>query len=103
MSCLSVTVTRPYALDAEVSRATGMVSVLVSDLTERVAADVSASPSMRASVSLATISPKVHVSKLCNVGYSPYEVFCVIEGAFLLVGGKRFLVLKESKDERLSE
>lgn len=103
-SCLLVTVTRPYALDIDVSRVADVVSLSVSDLTERMAANVSASPSMKTIVSLATSRPKVHISKVCHVAYSPYEVFCVIEGAFLLADGKRFLVLKEGKeDERLSE
>jgi hypothetical protein len=51
-----------------------------------------------------SICPRVHIAKVCYVAYSPYELFRVIEGAFILVDGKKFYVLKESKeDERLSK
>lgn len=103
-SCLLVTVTRPCALDIDVSRATDVVSLSVSDLTERIETNVSILPLTRANVSLVSSCPRVHVAKVCYVAYSPYELFRVIEGAFILVDGRKFYVLKESKeDERLSK
>lgn len=48
-------------------------------------------------------SSRMHVSLFCDVAYSPYEVFNVIEGAFVLADGKKFYVLKESKKDELSE
>lgn len=102
-SCLLVTVTRPYVLDAEVSRATDVVSLSVSDLTERMVANTSVLPLMKADVSLAIDRPKVHISKVCDVGYGTIEVFYASDGLFVLKDGKKLNVLKVSEKDELSE
>lgn len=102
-SCLLVTVTRPYALDIDVSRATDDMSLSVSDLTERLEVNTTLPPVIKADVSLALSRPRVHISKVCDVGYGTIEVFYASDGLFILKDGKKLNVLKVSEKDELSE